>query len=192
MTDSSSRDTLEAQLGSRLRTIRRRRRATLRLVAERAGLSESFLSQVERGVASPSVASLQRIAGALETDVANLFGPDGDGGRPRVLRRESRPVLPLGSRGRKFLLTPRPLENLEVFIGELQPEGATADAAYTHGDSEELVVVLRGEVELHLGGDSHRLSAGDSIDYPSSLPHRVVNTGREVAEVMWVISPPSL
>jgi transcriptional regulator with XRE-family HTH domain len=179
-------------MGRRLRTIRRRRRATLRTVAERAGLSESFLSQVERGVASPSVASLQRLAGALGTDVANLFGPDGDGARPRVLRRESRPVLPLGSRGRKFLLTPRPLENLEVFIGELQPEGATADTAYTHGDSEELVVVLRGDVELHLGGDSHRLSAGDSIDYPSSLPHRVVNTGRDVAEVMWVISPPSL
>ncbi len=192
MTDGTRGETLETQMGRRLRTIRRRRRATLRTVAERASLSESFLSQVERGVASPSVASLQRIAGALGTDVANLFGPDGRESRPHVLRRESRPVLPLGSRGRKFLLTPRPLENLEVFIGELEPGGATADAAYTHGDSEELVLVLRGDVELHLGDGVHELRAGDSIDYPSSTPHRVINTGPDVAEVMWVISPPSL
>jgi transcriptional regulator with XRE-family HTH domain len=183
---------LEAQLGDRLRAIRRRRRGTLRAVADRAGLSESFLSQVERGVASPSVSSLLRIAGALGIAVSDLFEPDGVRSRPRVLRKESRPVLPLGSRGRKFLLTPRPLENLEVFIGELQPGGATADAAYTHGDSEELVLVLSGTIQLELGAEVHELGEGDSMDYPSSLPHRVVNTGPDEAEVMWVISPPSL
>ena len=179
-------------MGNRLRTIRTRRRATLRQVADRAGLSESFLSQVERGVASPSIASLQRIAGALNVSVADLFEPDGVRSQPRVLGRESRPSLALGTRGRKFLLTPRPLENLEVFIGELEPGGATADSPYMHGDSEELVVVLSGTVELQLEDRLFELSAGDSIDYRSSVPHRVVNAGHVMAEVMWVISPPSL
>ena len=179
-------------MGNRLRTIRTRRRATLRQVADRAGLSESFLSQVERGVASPSVASLHRIAGALGVSVADLFEPDGVRSRPRVLPKESRPALALGSRGRKFLLTPRPLENLEVFVGELEPGGATADSPYMHGDSEELVVVLSGTVELQLEDRLFELSPGDSIDYRSSVPHRVVNVGPEIAEVMWIISPPSL
>jgi transcriptional regulator with XRE-family HTH domain len=183
---------LETRLGERLRTIRRRRRETLRAVAERAEISDSFLSQVERGVASPSVASLQRIAGALGAAVSDLFEPDDARARPRVLRKESRPVLPLGTRGRKFLLTPRPLDNLEVFIGELQPGAATAESPYVHGDSEELVVVLSGTIQLQLGAELHELHPGDSVDYPSSLPHRVVNTGVDVAEVMWVISPPSL
>ena len=183
---------MEAQLGERLRAIRRRRRATLREVAERADISESFLSQVERGRAGASIATLQRIAGALGVSVADLFEPDGAQSRPRVLRRESRPTLAFGVLGRKFLLTPRPLENLEVFIAELDAGGATAEEAYTHGDSEELVVCLEGTIELHLGQEVHELRAGDSIDYRSSVPHRVVNSGEGVAEVMWVISPPSL
>jgi transcriptional regulator with XRE-family HTH domain len=179
-------------IGEWLRTLRRRRQATLRTVADRAGLSESFLSQVERGVASPSVASLQRIAGALNVSVADLFQPDGSRTEPRVLRRESRPTLALGTRGRKFLLTPRPLENLEVFIGELQPGGATAESPYLHGDSEELVVVLSGTVELQLEDRVFELTTGDSIDYRSSVPHKLVNSGEAIAEVMWIISPPSL
>jgi transcriptional regulator with XRE-family HTH domain len=189
---SQTTHSLESQLGQRLRSIRRRRGGTLRTVAERAGISESFLSQIERGRAGASIATLQRIAGALGTSVADLFEPDGARGRPRVLRRESRPTLGFGVRGRKFLLTPRPLENLEVFIAELDAGGATAEEAYVHGDSEELVVCLAGTIELHLGQEVHELDAGDSIDYPSSIPHRVVNAGDGVAEVMWVISPPSL
>lgn len=184
--------TADTEMGGRLRTIRRRRQATLRAVADRAGISESFLSQVERGVASPSVASLQRIAGALNVSVADLFEPDGFRSQPRVLRKESRPMLALGTRGRKFLLTPRPLENLEIFIGELQPGGATAESPYMHGDSEELVLVLSGTVELQLEDRVFELGPGDSIDYRSSVPHRVNNVGEDVAEVMWVISPPSL
>lgn len=192
MTTTEERVSLESQVGARLRAIRHLRRATLKAVADRAGLSESFLSQVERGRASASVSSLQRIAAALGVSVADLFEPNGTRPRPRVLRRESRPVLALGNLGRKFLLTPRPLENLEVFVGELDPGGETAHEQYTHGDSEELVVVLSGAVHLELGDDVYELRPGDSIDYRSSAPHRVVNAGDDVAEVMWIITPPSL
>jgi transcriptional regulator with XRE-family HTH domain len=184
--------TLESRLGERLRSIRHRRRATLRAVADRAAISESFLSQIERGRAGASIATLQRIAGALGVSVSDLFEPDGTRARPRVLPRESRPTLAFGVRGRKFLLTPRPLENLEVFVAELDAGGATAEEQYTHGDSEELVVCLSGTIELYLGAEVHELEAGDSIDYRSSVPHRVVNREEETAEVMWVISPPSL
>ena len=52
-------------------------------------------------------------------------------------------------------------------------------------------MVLSGHVQLELGGDVHELETGDSIDYRSSTPHRVNNTGEERAEVMWIISPPS-
>ena len=192
MPPQTTGQSLEVEVGERLRAIRRLRRGTLKAVADRAGLSESFLSQVERGRANASIASLQRIAGALGVSVADLFSPDGTRSRPRVLPRESRPMLGLGTRGRKFLLTPRPLEHLEVFIGELDPGGSTADEPYTHGDSEELVVVLAGTIHLQLGTEVLALAAGDSIDYSSSIPHRVVNAGDETAEVMWVISPPSL
>jgi transcriptional regulator with XRE-family HTH domain len=180
----------EVDVGERLRDIRRLRHATLKTIADRAGVSESFLSQVERGRASASIASLRRIANALGVSVADLFEPDGPP-RPRVLRKDERPSLAFGVLGRKLLLTPQPLQHLEVFVGELDPGGSTGPEPYAHGDSEELFVVIAGTVQLELGGDQHDLEAGDSIDYLSSTPHRVTNVGEERAEVMWIISPPS-
>jgi transcriptional regulator with XRE-family HTH domain len=180
----------EVDVGERLRELRRFRRATLRTIAERSGLSESFLSQVERGRSSASIASLKRITDALGVSMADLFEPDGVPG-PRVLRRADRPALSFGILGRKLLLTPRPLHHLEVFVGELEVGGSTGEQPYAHGDSEELFVVISGSIELELGGELFELESGDSIDYRSSTPHRATNTGQELAEVMWIISPPS-
>ena len=180
----------EVDVGERLRGLRRSRRATLRTVAERSGLSESFLSQVERGRSSASIESLRRVADALGVSMADLFEPDGLPG-PRVLRRDERPALSFGVLGKKLLLTPRPLHHLEVFAGELEVGGSTGTEPYAHGDSEELFVVLSGTVQLELGGELFELERGDSIDYRSSTPHRISNTGQDFAEVMWIISPPS-
>jgi transcriptional regulator with XRE-family HTH domain len=190
MPSSAPEAAAEVDVGERLRVIRGLRRATLKTIADRAGVSESFLSQVERGKASASIASLRRIAGALGVSVSDLFEPSGPP-RPRVLRRDERPSLAFGILGRKLLLTPRPLQHLEVFAGELDVGGSTGAEPYAHGDSEELFVVLKGNVQLELGGDVHELESGDSIDYRSSTPHRVVNVGEARAEVMWIISPPS-
>src|ERR687888_138506 len=113
------------------------------------------------------------------------------GERLRDIRRLHRATLAFGILGRKFLLTPRPLQHLEVFAGELDPGGSTGSEPYAHGDSEELFVVLSGTVQLELGGELFELERGDSIDYRSSTPHRISNVGPELAEVMWIISPPS-
>src|SRR2546427_6896083 len=85
----------QIDLGERLRAIRLLRRRTLKAVAEAAGVSESFLSQLERGRTSASVASLQRLAAALRIEVSDLFTTDGLP-RPRVLRRGGRPPPPPG------------------------------------------------------------------------------------------------
>src|SRR5205807_3145877 len=179
----------EIDVGERLQDLRRFRRCTLREIAERSGLSESFLSQVERGRSSASIASLRRIADALGVSMADLFEPDGVPG-PRVLKRDERPALSFGVLGRKLLLTPKPLHHLEVFAGELEVGGSTGEQPYAHGDSEELFVVVSGTVQLELGGELFELGRGDSIDYRSSTPHRVSNTGQELAEVLWTVSPP--
>jgi transcriptional regulator with XRE-family HTH domain len=190
MARSATDVSTEVDVGERLRTLRRFRRYTLQSVAARSGISESFLSQVERGRSNASIASLKRIADALGVSMADLFEPDGLPG-PRVLRRDERPALQFGILGRKLLLTPRPLHHLEVFAGELEVGGSTGSEPYAHGDSEELFVVISGTVRLELGGEVFELEHGDSIDYRSSVPHRAVNTGNELAEVLWIISPPS-
>jgi transcriptional regulator with XRE-family HTH domain len=178
------------ELGERLRALRVGRRRTLREVAEAAGVSESFVSQVERGRTGASVASLQRLAGALGIEVSDLFASDGLP-RPTVLRREARQTVLWGHLGRKALLTPKPFHALEVVAAEFEPGGSTGDETYTHGDSEELLLVLEGRVHLQLGDESYDLASGDSVHYRSSTPHRISNPGAETAEVVFVISPPS-
>jgi transcriptional regulator with XRE-family HTH domain len=177
-------------VGERLRTIRQLRRRTLREVADGAGLSESFLSQVERGRTSVSIASLQRIAGALGIEVSDVFAHDEER-RPRVLRRDARPNVAWGPVGRKALLTPKPFHSVEVVVANIDPGGSTGDEPYAHGDSEEVFFVVTGEVELQLGGELFELAEGDSAQYRSSTPHRVRNLGRGPAEVLFIISPPS-
>ena len=178
-------------LGKFIRTQRELTHRSLRQVADAAKISNAYLSQVERGRANASVASLKRIAAALGVNVADLFEPNGSTSRPRVLLREDRPALAFGTLGQKYMLTPRPLENLQVIVGEFEPGGSTGDEPYTHGDSEELLLVLGGRVHLQLGSQVFELVQGDSIDYRSSTPHRVANAGHDTAEVMWIISPPS-
>src|SRR2546429_1803485 len=180
----------QIDLGERLRAIRLLRRRTLKDVATAAGVSESFVSQVERGRTSASVATLQRLSAALGIEVSDLFAADGLP-RPRVLRREARQPVAWGELGRKSLLTPKPFHALEVVAAEFSPGGSTGDEPYTHGDSEELLLVTAGRVHVQLGTEVYDLQTGDSVHYRSSTPHRVSNPGAETSEVLFVISPPS-
>ena len=181
---------LEQSVGARLRSLRKARRLTLRDIAGRAALSESFLSQLERGQTGATIQSLQRISAALGVDVSDLFASPQTSG-PQITRRSARNPVAWGTLGRKALLTPKSFEFLEVVAAEFEPGGSTGDALYTHGDSEELFLVLEGSIELELDGDTLSLVAGDSVHYRSSTPHRASNPGIERAEVLYVISPPS-
>ena len=184
-------ETERVDVGERLRAIRRLRRATLKTVADRADLSESFLSQVERGRANASVGSLKRIAAALGVNVADLFEPNGSTTRPRVLRREARPNLAFGSLGRKFMLTP-PSARAPAGHGRRTRRRRLHGRRGVHARRlRGALVVLEGVLSLQLGSEIFELSTGDSIDYRSSTPHRLVNIGGDPAEVMWIISPPS-
>ena len=182
-------EAVHVELGERLRAIRQLRRKTLKEVASPAGISESFLSQLERGRTNATIATLQRLSTALGIEVSDLFATGRPG--PRVLRREAREFVAWGELGRKALLTPKPFHSLEVVVARFEAGGSTGDEPYTHGDSEELLVVVEGDVHLQLGTELHELAAGDSVHYQSSTPHRVSNLGDEAAEVMFVISPPS-
>jgi transcriptional regulator with XRE-family HTH domain len=180
---------VHVELGERLRAIRQRRHKTLREVAGAAGLSESFLSQLERGRTNATIATLQRLSTALGIDVSDLFAASAN--RPNVLRRDARDFVAWGLLGRKALLTPKPFHALEVVVARFEPGGSTGDEPYTHGDSEELLVVVEGRVHVQLGDEIYEAGAGDSVHYQSSTPHRVANAGAGPAEVLFVISPPS-
>lgn len=176
--------------GEHLRRLRKANGISLRQLAQATGTSASFISQFERGLTGASAATLIRIADCFGTNIAELFsGADRQSGA--VLRRAERPALPFTCGQRKTLLSRRPFTHFEVYSAEFQPGGSSGDQPYTHGDSHEMLLVLRGRVRLELGGEAHDLDRGDCAEYATSVPHRVVNVGAGTAEVLYLIAPPT-
>ena len=180
----------ELQLGGRIRALRQARRLTLRDVAERSGVTESFLSQVERDVTSPSIATVQRIARALDMSIAQLFAEEPQTGR--VVRREARRRIEYqGLKAVDEFLTSNMAGRLQVILSTIQPGGGTGAEPYTHDSDEEVVVVLAGVLDLWVGDEHYVLREGDAITFPSRLPHWNVNHGDRPASVLFCVTPPS-
>jgi transcriptional regulator with XRE-family HTH domain len=180
----------DTEIGSRLREVRRSQHRTLREVAEAAEISESFLSQVERAKVSASVATLRRIAVVLGVTVGDLFQETASR-QPTVLRAESRPTLTFGVFGRKFHLHTAPDRAFDSLLGEFDPGGSTGEEPYSHGDSEEFMLIVEGAAQFQLGGERFDLGVNDSMVYRSSVPHRLVADPVLGARVLWITSPPS-
>ena len=180
----------ELQLGPRIRALRRARHATLRELAERAGVTESFLSQVEREVTSPSIASVQRIARALDLGIAELFVDEAPLGRV-VRRADRRRIVYSGLHATDEFLTAGRDGRLQVILTTLEPGGGTGDESYTHESDEEVVIVLEGRLELWVGDEHHVLEQGDSVTHSSRQPHRNRNPGPGRTVVLFCSTPPS-
>lgn len=179
----------EADLGSRVALLRDVRGMSLRALAAAAGVSSSFLSQLENGRTNASVASLRKIAAALGVTPAQLLD-DSPTHTRGVLKSDQRPTLPLEG-AQKFVLSLPPLRNLEVYAGEFEPGGTTGNDLYTHGQSQEMLIVTAGEVVLQLGDERIAMALDDSIEFLSSVPHRVMNESEAPARVVWINSPPT-
>jgi transcriptional regulator with XRE-family HTH domain len=180
----------ELFLGHTVRRLREERSLSLKQLAERALVSESFVSQVERGVANPSVASLRRIAGALGTSIGALF--DGRQLSGVVVRANDRARLVHPRRKwQDFLLTPQSATRLQVILSVIEPGEGSGNKPYAHDSDEECVLVLEGQLEFRIKGESYLLEEGDSLTFESRLPHWNRNPGATKAEVLWIVTPPS-
>ena len=180
----------ELMIGASLRSVRRGRGLTLRQVAEASGVTESFLSQVERDIASPSIATLRRLAGALGTSIGVILDQAGPHGQ-LVRASERRVVTYPGLNARDEFLTDGSDGRLQVIMSVVEPGGGTGPEAYTHESDEECLIVLEGSLDLWVGAEHHRLDEGDAIRYSSRVPHRNQNPGPGTARILFVITPPS-
>jgi transcriptional regulator with XRE-family HTH domain len=180
----------ETLIGHSLRQARHRRGMTLKVVAQMAGVTEGFLSQVERDIASPSIATLRRIAAALGTSIGELL--DSPTPHAHLVRRGQRRVVGYPGLGaRDEFLTEGPGARLQVIESLVEPGGGTGPEAYAHESDEECVVVLEGCLDLWVGDDHYQLESGDSIRYSSRLVHRNRNPGPGTARILFILTPPS-
>ena len=180
----------DPRLGTRIRSLRQTRRLTLRTVADQAGVTESFLSQVERDVTSPSIATVGRIARALDVSIAQLFAEEPSTGR--VVRREARRRVEYpGLHSVDEFLTSNMAGRLQVIMSTIEPGGGTGEEPYTHDSDEEVVLILSGILDLWIGDEHYVLREGDAIQFPSRMPHWNMNRGTVPATVLFCLTPPS-
>lgn len=179
-------------LGERMRGLRKRRGLTLAGLAQAAGLSTGYISQLERDLAQPSIPALVAIARALGVTVQWFFAgslpvpPEEHG---FVIRRANRLRLSYEGGIVDELLTPKLNLQLEM-IHTRMPSGSESAQSYSH-EGDEVGLVLEGRVEFWVGERHFLLGAGDSISFASKNPHRYRNPGPDEVVIVWAISPPT-
>lgn len=185
-------DATEARptLGAIIRS--RRSAGDLRLVdlAERTGLSVSYLSQVEHNRICPSVGALGRIAQGLGTTVGAIFEEIDETTKATwaVVRSNERKTIMLpNSPIRNELLVPNLQGALEVMLTKIPP--GTKSVIFNH-TGDECGYVLTGRLHYWIGDQLVVLNAGDAITHKSNVPHRYENRTRKTVETLWIITPP--
>jgi transcriptional regulator with XRE-family HTH domain len=161
---------------------------SLRELAQRVDLTASFLSQIERDLASPSIESLRKISDALEVPIFHfLVEPEA---KSPVVRRDERALLRLpGSNLTYQLMTPDLNRKMEVFLAEREP-GEEKITIPLRQDTEEYIYILQGQLEIQLGEDVYLLGQGDSIYFNGTLLRRLASRGDTTLRFISVITPP--
>ena len=186
-----STDAQKSGLGLQIRQRRRIKNFTLTELSDKSGLSVGLLSQIERGISSPSLKSMTQICSALGIPVSWLFdsgSTDNPVEKGLVVRRSSRKRLDLGTFGvTKELLSPDLGGEMQIYLVTIRPGGQSGPETYTHRGEEE-GLVLAGALELTVDDRIVVLYEGDSFRFCSSLPHRFANPGDTQSSVVWANS----
>jgi transcriptional regulator with XRE-family HTH domain len=160
----------EPDVGERVRVLREQRRLSLRMLAQRSGLSVNAVSRIEHGESSPTVSSLHALARALDVPIVELFSEEQEATtvflpRDRRLASRSGGVMmeSLGSGLRN--------QQLEPFLITLEAQAEGSAEVITH-PGQEFVLCLEGSVDYDVGGRTYRLEPGDALLFEATQPHR--------------------
>jgi transcriptional regulator with XRE-family HTH domain len=180
-------------LGNRVRQTRIARAITLEQLAHLTGFTTSYLSKIENRRKVPPIATLARIARALEVDIAYFFNGErspNDQSVSVVRASERQPMIRGGtSFGYDYegLAHTKRNKHMEPFVFTF-PKSISKDVSFAH-EGEEFVFVLSGRVEFEAGNRTWRLQAGDSLYMDSSIPHRGRSIGGEAKALVIIFQP---
>lgn len=180
-----ARGTDESSLGTRLRRRRKELGRTMQDVAAASGLTVGFISQIERDISRPSLASLYAVAKALETNVDQFVSQAPRRDHLAATRSDSRTRFSLGS-------TEPVYEFLEPGFAEAKlnacithvPPGFASEVMRHEG--EDFVYLIAGSMIYEVDGVEYPLQAGDTLHFSSTVPHSSRNVGTTVAVELWV------
>jgi len=173
----------ENTLGERLRLRRKELKLSMKEVAVSSGLSIGFISQVERGLTSPSLTSLTAIANFLRSDVTNFLSQPKS--KSSITRHQERDVYTINKNGLQYerLSDSFPGHTLNSVIIHEMPGHKTESISH---EGEEFFFILEGAITIYIDGVVNILEAGDSLHFDSSRSHSAWNHTNKVTSVLHV------
>lgn len=181
-------------IGYKIRELRLHQGKKLNELSKEVGVTASFLSQVERGVAIPSISSLKKISNALGVSITSFFndqtGKNVNNHYSPVVKKEERKILHPCPGVTYHLLSKNLQGKIEFLLAIYEVGASTGPEPYTH-KGEECALVLKGKLEVQIGSFLYVLKKDDSISFSCEIPHRVRNVGKIPAVSIWCITPPS-
>ncbi len=177
------------ELGDKIRSLRLKQKISIEQLSLITGLSKGLISQIERDITGPSVASLWKISKALNVTMNYFFDEYDDFNR--VVRKDERKKIMMKDGDRVYeLLCPNLKNQIEMLWIEIEPNDSNSDELISH-EGEECGVVLKGTLRILSGDKIYDLEQGDSIYLDSTIPHRYINMGNIKSVSVWAMVPPS-
>ena len=187
--------------GSRIREMRKRRGLTLKEVAEATGYTIGHISQIERDLKSPSLVALRKIAACLNCsevwlimDDSELSAKSSEEGKKSkesyLMRKENRIPMKIPEIDVSYsIFTPSKLPNAQEaqmtgLIVRLKPNTWVTEKMISHGNYDESLLLLKGELELRIDNSTYMIYEGDSFYIPKNCLHNYQNTSNEEATII--------
>lgn len=177
-------------IGKKLKATRLRNDMTIQELAENSKVSSNMISRIERGLTTPSVEILVKLANAFGMSI-NYFVEEAEKGSTIIHTRKGRgePIFFFEDKHQIISLTQGLRDpNFTVFFDTLDKGCTSGDGGMVH-TGEEFALILEGELEFIVDSERFLLDQGDSLTFKASLPHRWRNTFNGQTRVLWVVAP---
>ncbi len=192
--------TEEFDVGRRLRTLRTQFGLSQRQLADAAGVPHGQISMIETNRSSPSVASLRKILGGFGITMSEFFEPDAPADNKHFFKpdelRDLTSLLYQGDDAAKSMMTLKQVGDAKAHglqvLHERYEAGADTGNTMIEHEANEGGIVISGEIEVTVGGETRILKAGDAYLFNSRQPHRFRNISDRPAEVISACTPPYL
>ncbi len=177
--------------GEKLRTVRERKGYTLKVVAQRAGVSESLVSQIERNRVSPAIDTLLSLAEVLDINLEFLFDEYRKKHPVEIIHDDERRSVEEEGVSYEEIVHPNSEDGnhtMESYLITIPAHGQTHRGSYGH-IGRETGYIMSGTGELHYEEEVHPVKEGDGISFSAGAPHVLVNTGSKELKAIWTVTP---
>lgn len=177
----------EKSFGAKMKQLRQLRKLSFESLANKTGLSNRYLREIEEGKIIPPVSAVIQISKALSVDSGSFLSAE----EQEALAKKRRESFYKRTQAYSYkTLTPEAeTKHMKAFLVTIDPRQNHRMVEYRH-EGEEFIYVLKGEVEVRVGENQNHLKKGETLHFDSGIPHKLRNLSDEEAKLLVVLYTP--